>query len=69
MPWLPFILLLMSSVAAGQPGTLSADEQAIVKYIDGHNAEALALLERAVNINSGTQNHDGVRAVGKLFAG
>jgi glutamate carboxypeptidase len=68
MPWLPFVLLLISSVAAGQPVTLSADEQAIVKYIDSHNGEALALLERAVNINSGTQNHDGVRAVGKLFA-
>ena len=30
--------------------------------------EGVALLERAVNINSGTQNLAGVRAVGKLFA-
>ena len=28
----------------------------------------IALLERAVNINSGTQNFTGVREVGKLFA-
>ena len=40
----------------------------IVAHVDAHNAEALALLERAVNINSGTQNFAGVREVGKLFA-
>ena len=40
---------------------------ASLPHVDAHNAEALALLERAVNINSGTQNFAGVRAVGKLF--
>ncbi len=39
----------------------------MVAYIDAHNAEALALLERVVNINSGTQNFAGVRAVGAIF--
>jgi glutamate carboxypeptidase len=42
-------------------------ERAIVAYVDAHNAEALALLERVVNINSGTQNLAGVRDVGAIF--
>jgi glutamate carboxypeptidase len=46
---------------------LTADDQAITKYIDAHQDEAIALLERAVNINSGTQNLEGVRQVGALF--
>ncbi|MEO5896184.1 MAG: M20/M25/M40 family metallo-hydrolase, partial [Vicinamibacterales bacterium] len=54
-----------SNVAA--QGGLSADEKALVAFVDKHNGEALALLERVVNINSGTQNHAGVRAVGKIF--
>ncbi len=45
----------------------SAAEATIVSYVDAHNAEALALLERAVNINSGTQNAKGVREVGAIF--
>ena len=46
---------------------LTSDERALVSYIDAHNQEALALLERVVNINSGTQNFDGVREVGAVF--
>lgn len=42
-------------------------ERAIVAYVDAHNGEALALLERVVNINSGTQNFAGVREVGAIF--
>jgi glutamate carboxypeptidase len=63
-------VVLMSSSMSGQPApSLSADERAIVAHVDAHSAEALTLLERAVNINSGTQNLAGVREVGKLFAG
>ncbi len=63
-------VFLMSEVPHGQsPVSLSPDERALVAHVDAHNAEALALLERAVNINSGTQNFAGVREVGKLFAG
>ena len=36
-------------------------------FIDKDNTTALALLERSVNINSGTQNFKGVREVGDLF--
>jgi glutamate carboxypeptidase len=68
----PVILLaaaLSAPLAAGQASSpLTDEERAIVEYIDAHNGEALAMLERAVNINSGTQNFAGVRTVGKLFA-
>lgn len=46
---------------------LTPDERALVTYIDAHNQDALALLERVVNINSGTQNFEGVREVGRAF--
>jgi glutamate carboxypeptidase len=46
---------------------LSRAEQKIVRYADDHNAEALALLRRAVDINSGTMNFEGVRRVAELF--
>ena len=62
-----FPLLAMQSSEPRRDGTLSRDEQAIVTHVDSRNAEALTLLERAVNINSGTMNLDGVRAVGDLF--
>ncbi len=39
----------------------------IVSYVDAHNAEALSLVERIVNINSGTRNVDGVREVGRVL--
>jgi glutamate carboxypeptidase len=55
------------SAATTPPPSLSAAERAIVKHADAHNDEALALLERVVNINSGTQNLAGVREVGRIF--
>ena len=45
----------------------SAPERAIVAAVDAGNGEALTLLQTAVNINSGTHNFAGVRAVGDLF--
>jgi glutamate carboxypeptidase len=56
--------------AAAQPRAaqpLSAQEQAVARAVDARNAEALALLERLVNINSGTQNLAGVRRVGDVL--
>jgi glutamate carboxypeptidase len=40
-----------------------------VAAVDAHRAEAVALLERVVNMNSGTMNLAGVRAVGDVFRG
>ena len=51
------------SIAAG----LSADEQAMVEWIDEHAEESIDLLEELVNIGSGTMNHDGVRKVGDVL--
>ena len=45
----------------------SAPERAIVAAVDAGNGEALTLLQTAVEINSGTHNFAGVRAVGDLF--
>jgi glutamate carboxypeptidase len=50
-----------------QGGSLSAEERSAVAYVDTHNDAAVALLERVVNINSGTMNLEGVRAVGQVF--
>ena len=59
------VLLLPSGVMAQ---SLSATEQKLVAEIDARQPRALALLETAVNINSGSLNSPGVRAVGKLFS-
>src|SRR6185312_3444717 len=58
------ILLALLSLV---PQLSSPTEQSITKAVDAHNAEALALLEKVVNINSGTRNFDGVRKVGDVF--
>jgi glutamate carboxypeptidase len=51
--------------AAGQE--LSPAEDTMVRFLADSEEEAIALLERVVNINSGTMNHDGVRQVGSIF--
>src|SRR5689334_10417494 len=50
------------------PAVLSAPEAALRDYVRAHHDEDVALLEKAVNISSGTQNTAGVRQVGDLFA-
>ena len=42
---------------------LSVIEQQIVAHVDGYNTQAIGLLKRVVNINSGTMNSAGVREV------
>jgi glutamate carboxypeptidase len=54
-------------VAGAQASPLSTTEHAITASIDRHNGEALTLLERLVNINSGTNNLAGVRQVGDIL--
>ena len=51
---------------APSPG-LSAEEKRIVGYVDAHMEEAIALLQRLVDANSGTMNHAGVREVGAML--
>jgi glutamate carboxypeptidase len=58
--WSLLLLVAARSLAA----QTTPPERAIIQQVDAHNAEGLALLERLVNINSGTLNFAGVRAVG-----
>jgi glutamate carboxypeptidase len=60
-------LALIGGATMAAREQLTPEERTIVQHIDAHQEQALALLERAVNINSGTQNFAGVREVGKLF--
>jgi glutamate carboxypeptidase len=55
--------------AAAQGPAMSPLERTIVEQVQAHLPDGLALLERAVNINSGTMNLAGVREVGRLFGG
>ena len=61
-----FMVGLMSSSLAAH-AELSPIEQKIVAAATARADVALQFLERTVNINSGTMNHDGVREVGKMF--
>lgn len=63
---LVFLSTLFVPASGGQSG-LSSAERAIADSVDAGTASALALLERVVNQNSGTQNLAGVRAVGDVF--
>jgi glutamate carboxypeptidase len=47
---------------------LAAVEQQLVQHVDADIKAAEALLERVVNINSGTMNFAGVKRVGDVFA-
>jgi glutamate carboxypeptidase len=58
---------LRPAASLAQTSNLSATERSIVKAVDAHNASSLALLERIVNINSGTQNFAGVRQVADML--
>jgi glutamate carboxypeptidase len=61
--------LLLPFSADAQSGSLrlSRVEERIREFVKTHEAEQIALLEKAVNIGSGTMNFDGVRAAAKLF--
>jgi glutamate carboxypeptidase len=62
------MLLLLALTLMQASSSLTPPERAIVEAVDARNPEGLALLERVVNINSGSQNFEGVREVGKVFA-
>jgi len=53
--------------AEGPASVLSETEQHILRAVDDNYDASLAFLEVVVNENSGTMNHDGVRAVGDHF--
>jgi len=53
---------------AAHAQALDSTELALIQSIDSRQADALALLETAVNVNSGSLNFAGVRAVAELFS-
>ena len=63
--------VLMAGVVFAAPRAAAGPapvERRLVAAAERRVPESLALLRRAVEINSGTQNHEGVRAVGRVFA-
>jgi glutamate carboxypeptidase len=67
MKFLTFISCIFF-VSFSQAAQLDKKEQGIVKSIDQNQSHALSLLEKVVNINSGTMNFAGVKHVGQLFS-
>jgi glutamate carboxypeptidase len=64
--------ILLAAAASRAPGqgnnvALSTAERAVVRAVDSENARTLALLQRVVDINSGTMNFTGVRQVGDVL--
>lgn len=60
-------LCLFGGAAPLASQELASPEAALARWVDAHADEANALLERLVNINSGTMNHAGVKAVGDVL--
>lgn len=62
------MIFLALSITIGANGQkLSKTEKKIIATVSANNDEALSFLKKVVNINSGTMNLDGVRAVGADF--
>jgi glutamate carboxypeptidase len=60
-------LLLLTCSLAAHAQKLSKKETQILKLVDKSYDESITFLEKVVNINSGTNNVQGVREVGRLF--
>lgn len=60
-----FAMSLTSDASARQ--NLDETEQHLASFVDSRVEAAIGLLERVVNINSGSMNFDGVRAAGAVF--
>ncbi|MEO6166272.1 MAG: M20/M25/M40 family metallo-hydrolase [Chitinophagales bacterium] len=63
----PILFIMFFLVTDPVPAELTKQELKIIKSVDDRTPEAIALLKKAVNINSGTMNFAGVRQVGELF--
>jgi glutamate carboxypeptidase len=63
------LVAALAPIARGQSATetLSAEERLIARAVDAENARTLTLLQRVVDINSGTMNFAGVRRVADIL--
>jgi len=64
---LTLALVRGSALLAQANPLLSPEERAVARTVDVENARTLALLQRIVDINSGTMNFAGVRRVGDVL--
>jgi glutamate carboxypeptidase len=62
----PLLALAAACLAAPAAAELSPAEHRMVAAVDAAQEEHFALLEQLVEMNSGTHNHAGVRAVGEM---
>ena len=69
MKSLPFVALvaLQLALAPAVQAKLSKSESAMAKTVESEQARSLALLEKLVNQNSGSQNLEGVEKVGAMM--
>jgi glutamate carboxypeptidase len=61
------VFFVIVAVTPGGAQTLDATERRIVQHVDQHADEAVILLERIVNINSGTLNSAGQQRVAEIL--
>ncbi|MFQ5690146.1 MAG: M20/M25/M40 family metallo-hydrolase [Gemmatimonadota bacterium] len=61
------VLIVARPPARAGAQELAPPERDMAAWIRNHAEEAIAFLQRAVDINSGTMNHGGVRRVAALF--
>lgn len=61
------VVPLAATSGAQAQSALDATEQRLVAEVEARADEAIALLERSVNVNSGTMNFEGVEAVGRMY--
>ena len=61
------LLLLLLFWMINASAALDDNEQAMVSWIDAHWEDAISLLEKTVNISSGTLNIEGVEKVGVVM--
>lgn len=61
------IVVITLSVSFAVAQKISADEQKIISYIDANTENAISLLEKTVNIESPTEDIQGVKNVGMVY--
>ncbi|MGB3774954.1 MAG: M20 family peptidase, partial [Leeuwenhoekiella sp.] len=69
LPIKRFILLSLSILCCFglNAQKLTKKERNLTAAVEKNNAEAIAFLEKVVNINSGTMNAEGVKSTGNVF--
>lgn len=65
------LAVLLGSPAAGARAEttsgLTPDEKKLAAYVDSHKEQAIALLQKLMQVDSATENQQGVREVGRLL--